>query len=218
MKPIIQIAPPLLLLCITVSGIAQTAGGGAAAPPAWTQADKSDLLHAKSFQEFTIQGKFLARPRESTIAAPLLVLHCQPGPHRYSNGQISGHFVEGWIGAGAVLNSRTAKYTTSPDLLGNSASKELPARVPVEYRLDDKKPQSDSWGVNTDQSAVLLTDISLDTLLFGHSLPHKEGTNAQVRRIILGVAEYLGAQIQMQFDLPDSTEVADACGVIVHKR
>ena len=35
---------------------------------------------------------------------------------------------------------------------------------------------------------------------------------------MLGVPEYLGVQIQMQFDLPDSTEVADACGVILHKR
>jgi hypothetical protein len=64
----------------------------------------------------------------------------------------------------------------------------------------------------------LFDDGDLDDLLYGHVLRHKEGTNAQVRRIMLGVPEYLGAQIQMQFDLPDSTEVADACGVILHKR
>jgi hypothetical protein len=49
-------------------------------------------------------------------------------------------------------------------------------------------------------------------------MPHNEGTNPQVQKIILGVSEYLAAQIQMEFDFPDSTAVADACGVIEHKR
>ena len=59
----------------------------------------------------------------------------------------------------------------------------------------------------------------LNNLLYGHLMPHKEWTNSpQVRKIILGVSEYLAAQIQIEFDLPESTEVADACGVIEHKR
>jgi hypothetical protein len=46
---------------------------------------------------------------------------------------------------------------------------------------------------------------------------HKENTSPQVRNIVLGVPEYLGGEIEMKFDLPDSTEVADACGIILHK-
>jgi hypothetical protein len=51
----------------------------------------------------------------------------------------------------------------------------------------------------------------------GHVLTHKEGTGPQVQKIIVGVKEYLGSQIQMEFELPDSTDVADACGLIAHK-
>lgn len=54
-------------------------------------------------------------------------------------------------------------------------------------------------------------------LLYAHHLYHKENTNPQVRKVVLGVNEYLGGEIVMQFDFPDSTEVADACGVIWHK-
>ena len=81
------------------------------------------------------------------------------------------------------------------------------------------KLQPNCWSPSTDHSAVFLSDVDLNNLLYGHFMPHKESTdNPQVRKIILGVSEYLAAQIQMEFNLPDSTEVADACGVIEHKR
>ena len=58
---------------------------------------------------------------------------------------------------------------------------------------------------------MCLNDIYLNDLLYGHYMPHKEWTNnPQIRKIIFGVSEYLATQIQMEFDLPDSTEVADA--------
>lgn len=94
----------------------------------------------------------------------------------------------------------------------------------VEFRLDGKKLQQEYWPVSTDRAGVFLKQIplcagcTLEDLLFGHVGWHAEGKGDQVRKLLLGVPEYLGAQIQMQFDLPDSTEVADACGVIAHKR
>lgn len=115
--------------------------------------------------------------------------------------------MEGWIATGAVLDSAEPS-------VGRDAAK----LVSVEFRLDDRKLQADLWPKSTDHSGVFLDDIRLDNLLYGHLLGHKEGTGPQVRRIMLGVPEYLAIQIQMQFDLPDSTEVADACGVILHKR
>ncbi len=35
--------------------------------------------------------------------------------------------------------------------------------------------------------------------------------------MVIGVSEYLGGEIVMQFDMPDASEVAEACGVILHK-
>lgn len=208
MRSVIQIS--LLLLCIAVSGMAQTANSAAGA---WTQVDRSDPLHQTSFKEFTLTGKFLVPPRQSSLSAPVLVLHCQPGRHGPNRVRTNGRFVEGWIATGAVLDSAKPQAWDSAKL----ASK-LIDFVSVEFRLDDEKLQSDWWPKSTDHSGVFLDDIRLDNLLYGHLLGHKEGTGPQIRRIMLGVPEYLAVQIQMEFDLPDSTEVADACGVILHKR
>jgi hypothetical protein len=94
----------------------------------------------------------------------------------------------------------------------------------VEYRIDDRKLQSDLLKVGTSGTALFLRNnpeskgfsFNLNYFLYGSSVLHKEGTNLQVKKIILGVPEYLGGEIMMQFDLPDSAEVADACGVIAH--
>ena len=199
MRSAIQV---LLLLCIATVGMAQTANSAAGA---WTQADKSDALHGTSFREFRLEGRFLVPPQHASIPAPVMVLQCQPGPHGFGTGKTNGHFVEGWIATGTVLNSVDASL------------------VPVEFRLDDKKLQNDAWPVSTDRTGVFLNrpfcaDCTLANLLYGHILPHKEGSGPQVNKLIIGVPEYLAAQIQMQFDFPDSTEVAEACGIITHKQ
>ena len=171
----------------------------------WTETDKSDQLHQASFKEFSLLGKFLVAPQHSSLTAPVLVLHCQPGrhDHRGTKSYSSGNLVEGWIAIGAVLDSHVGSFGPC---------------VSVEFRLDEKKLQQDCWGRSTDHSGIVINDIRLNNLLYGHLMPHNEGTNPQVQKIILGVSEYLAAQIQMEFDFPDSTAVADACGVIEHKR
>jgi hypothetical protein len=49
-------------------------------------------------------------------------------------------------------------------------------------------------------------------------MPHKENTNPPVRKIIIGVPEYLGAQIQVEFEMPVPGVVEEACGVVLHKK
>ncbi len=49
-------------------------------------------------------------------------------------------------------------------------------------------------------------------------LPHKEGTNPPVRKLIIGVPEYLGAEVEVEFDMPDPNEVAETCAVLWHKK
>jgi hypothetical protein len=199
----------LLLLCIATVGIAQDANSAAGA---WTQANKSDALHGTSFREFALQGRFLVPPQHSSVPAPVLILHCLPGPHGFGNAKTNGLFVQGWIAVGAVLSSAEP-----------STGKDFASRVPVEFRLDDKKLQGDLWPISTDLTGVFLNRpycgfCTLANLLYGHSLPHKEGSGPQVRKVVIGVPEAFAAQIQMQFDFPDSTEVAEACGIITHKK
>ena len=49
-------------------------------------------------------------------------------------------------------------------------------------------------------------------------MPHKENTNPPVRKILIGVPEYLGTEIQAEFDMPEPSVVAEVCGVVVHKK
>ncbi len=177
----------------------------AAAQSEWKETSMNDPLHNVSFQQFTLEGKFLISPHRSSLSAPVMVLRCQPGEHRATNG----HFIDGWIATGAVLDSVVQR---------NGA-----VRIPIEYRLDDKKLQSDYWPQSTDHSSVFLTgerfcgDCNLNTLLYGHFLRHKRGKGDPVRKIIIGVPEYLGSQIQMQFDMPDPEHVAESCGAVWKK-
>ena len=64
--------------------------------------------------------------------------------------------------------------------------------------------------------SAIMAKIVISKLLYGKESPHKAGKGEQVRRILLGAYEHEGGQIQMQFDLPDVTEVAEACGLIQH--
>jgi hypothetical protein len=112
---------------------------------------------------------------------------------------MGGKFLTGYLVVDAVLDFHEGK-------------------VPIEFRLDDGKLQTAQWAKSTDGSGAFFSDIDFDTLLYGHFLPHKENTNPPVRRIILGVPEYLGAQVQAEFDMPEPGEVADVCGITIHKK
>ncbi len=88
----------------------------------------------------------------------------------------------------------------------------------VQFRLDDKKIQTGYWTPSTDFGGAFFTDLDLDNLLYGHMLPHKEGTGDPVRKVVIAANEFLAGQVVAEFDMPDPTQVAEACGVIFHKK
>ncbi len=69
----------------------------------------------------------------------------------------------------------------------------------MEARLDGKRFTLDGDSISTDGLAVFFSRLDLGKVLVGHTL-------------ILGADEYLGAQVIMQFDLPDSSIVFAGCG------
>jgi hypothetical protein len=64
------------------------------------------------------------------------------------------------------------------------------------------------------KALTLLEDLAT---LYRHAMYHKENTTPQVRKVVIAVSEYLGGEVVMQFDMPDATEAAKACGIILHK-
>jgi len=90
--------------------------------------------------------------------------------------------------------------------------------LPVEYRLDDGKLQHTNWNESTNGTGAFFNDIEFNTLLYGDFIPHKENTNPPVRKVLIGVPQYLGTQIQVQFEMPEPSVVGEVCGVVVHKK
>lgn len=170
--------------------------GARAQAPVWKRTAQNDPLHKVAFDEWRLEGKFLVTPRQLTLSMPLLVVHCT-----------GGKFMDGQIDVGTVLNTVVIKQTT---LLGGTT---FPTVIPVEFRLDDRKLQTDNWSPSTDGTAAFFSGMVLANLLYGHILMHKAGKGDQVHQVTLGMSEYLAGQVQMQFEMPDATEIGYACGV-----
>jgi hypothetical protein len=161
--------------------------------------EKTDALRGTSYSQFTLTGKFLTPPRQDS-PDPVFVVNCSVGEYRRgATWQKNGKFRDAYMTVGAVVDSRTSG-------------------TPVQYRLDDGKVNSESWNHSTDGTALFLGEPEFNTLLYGHFMPHKEGTGAAVSKIVVSVNEYLGPAVVLQFDLPDPSGVADTCGIILHKR
>jgi len=167
----------------------------------WESIKKTDPLRGNSYILFLLAGKFLTAPKRSDSSNPVMVLKCEMGSH--NRGHVHGKLLAGYIVAGGVV-----------DAAGDSASV---GTVPVEFRLDDGKLQSRNWDHSKDYSAVFFGEVDFWTILYGHMLIHKENTSPQVRKLVIGVSQFLDSDVVIQFDFPESTEVADACGAILHK-
>jgi hypothetical protein len=69
----------------------------------------------------------------------------------------------------------------------------------LESRVDGKKGLICATGASTDGTAVFFTRVDLKKLLRSH-------------QVIVGVNEYLGAEVIMEFDMPDAAPVFQKCG------
>jgi hypothetical protein len=165
----------------------------------WERTEKNDPLHQLDYSQFSLTGKYLVPPKRENPTLPVLVARCKEGLHKFGGNVRSGKFLTGYLAVDAVLDFTQGE-------------------VPVEYRLDDGKLQRKFWANSTDGSGAFFEESEFNTLIFGHFMPHKENTNPPVRRIVLGVPEYLGGQIQVQFEMPEPSTVGEACGVVLHKK
>jgi hypothetical protein len=187
-----------VVLLLASFGVANFSSSQQTTAPAWHREEKADPLHKLSYIQFTLEGKYLIPPKQPTIP-PLLVVRCVAGSHKVNGGTANGKFLTGYLAVAAVLDFQAG-------------------RVPVEYRLDDGRLIPARWASSTDGAGAFFLYVEFNNLLYGHALPHKENTNPPVRKVVLGVPEYLGSEVEVEFDMPDPSDVADACGVIVHKK
>jgi hypothetical protein len=179
------------MLCFAIASLAQLA--------IWQREDKTDPLRGAAIAQYSLTGKFLTPPKRSPEAPPVFVIKCNAGTKRSRSGLLDGKLLDAFIAIGAEISHSSAK-------------------VPVQYRLDDGKMHNEAWNIGAGGTAVFLPPLELNTVLYGHFLTHKEGTNPPVRKLVLGLNEHRGAEVVVQFDLPDPDEMADACGLLYRKK
>lgn len=166
---------------------------------AWSQEEKTDALRGTHYLQFVLSGHFLTPPKQAEFP-PKLVVQCLPGEHSVGYHIFTnGRHIASYLIVGPVLDSQLSGLT-------------------VQYRLDDGKIQTERWSISTDFSGTFYPETTLNTLLYGHAMAHKEGSNAPVRKLVVATNEFVGGEIVMQFDMPDPDSVAEACGVVVHRR
>jgi hypothetical protein len=199
-------------LAIT-AGIFLATLGTAQAQVNWQRSEINDALRRVSYTRFVLQGKYLVSPKNQNAGElPALVVHCSPaqhsvGYHIFTNGR----FLAGYLVSGTIVNSQVMVHE---GFLGTT----FPVVVPVMFRLDDGKLQTENWSVSTDHTSAFFGSDTVNNFLYGHIFPHKDGKGDPVHRIVLGLDEAVAGEVQIQFDMPDPTPVAEACGVVVHKK
>jgi hypothetical protein len=178
---------------IVAGTFAQTPDGS------WREEARVDALRGTHYLQFVLTGRFLTPPRQAS-AAPKLVVQCLPGEHSVGYHIFTnGRRLASYLIVGPVLNSELSALT-------------------VQYRLDDGKIQTERWGISTDFSSAFFPSATLNNLLYGHVVAHREGTSAAIHKLVIATDEFVGGEIVMQFDMPEPESVAEACGVVVHKR
>lgn len=168
----------------------------AQASASWVRTEKTEPFSGNTYSEFTLEGKYLTSPQHGDGQPPMLIVDCKANENGkvYRGSFISGHLRTGTVLAGGV------------------------GLTPVLLRLNDGKAQGDYWSPSTDGTALFFGSPTIANLLYGHILPHKENTSPPITKVLVASSEAFAADMVIQFDMPEPTELADACGQIFHKR
>jgi hypothetical protein len=154
----------------------------------WKSVEAVSVLNDSRSTRFTLDGKFITPPQRSAVSAPSMVVQCSHGA-----GDKPGKRIASWLIVGAILDS---PY--------------------MDFRIDEGKPQKTSIGLqlSNDLSSVFFSEPDLTQFLYGHIFKNKIDAGRPVRKLIIVMTEHLGRSIVMQFDMPDPTEPARACGLL----
>jgi hypothetical protein len=160
---------------------------GIAEAETWQATEKTDVLTDARSTEYVLAGKFINVPTRGGSNSPRLVVQCAHGV-----GSKPGHRIASYLIVGTVLQS-----------------------TEVGFRIDDGKAQPGfNWKLSNDLTSGFFDAPDLTEFLYGHMFKHKIDTSRPVHKLVIVMTEYAGGNIAMQFDMPDPSEVARACGII----
>lgn len=157
----------------------------------WQKTDKPDPVRGSPATQFTLTGRFLDPPRGNVPGPPSIVLSCAISKHG------GGKFLSGYVQAGTPLK---VEFVEPTEIHGTSYYQE----ITVEYHVDNEKPQNVQWSPRSDKTSVALDKDAIKKILRG-------------RELVLSMEEPFESHVVIHFDVPDSTDVLNACGIREHK-
>lgn len=182
------LAPPALVLAAFTTPGQQTTSS----TNGWQQTQKMDAAREISTTQFSLPGKFLTRPQKDSGSPPALLVVCRPHGSR-------GKFSAASVNVGAPLN---IEYVEPEEI--KAATSYFP-KVSAQYRLDDGKQEKEQWTPGAEKTSASIPKAALEKML-------------RSRTVQIKVREYRGGEINMQFDIPDSTQLGTACDLPIHKK
>jgi hypothetical protein len=179
---VLFLVPLALFFTISTSTFAQQPPA-APQPQGWHQ---TQTTTSNASVRFVLSGKFLKGPTSEVTNRPALAVDCGKG--RGSDGK----FVAGNLLAGAPLK---IEYVEPTEIHGTSYFQKVFAQL----RVDDGKVEKRTWTPGKEKTSAVFGKYTLKKILRAHTVE-------------ITVKDEGGTELVMQFDIPDSSSVAQACG------
>jgi hypothetical protein len=188
--------PFLLLVLLSLASLAFSAitPQQSSSPQGWRQSPKTDSARGTPYTRFTVAGKFLRSPSDVSNG-PALAVDCIPGKVSH---KAEGKFVAGNLLVGTPLK---IDYIEPAEIHGTSYLQ----KVSVRYRFDDGKEEGEEWTPGTDKTSASFSKDMLKKML-------------RIHTVEITAKDADGSPIVMQFDMPDSSAVEEACDVDLPKK
>jgi hypothetical protein len=156
----------------------------------WHYSKEENPLYGKSFDRFTLTGKFL-KPPSVIESEPKLIIGC-------SNGK---------FGIGELSMGVKATYSGTKSLKGQPQAQ-------LDMRIDEKKKTEEWLEFSNDRKTLFFDKIEFIQLLTGRLLGHPGDNSTLAHRLVLGLVEQDANEVIVQFDMPrDETHIVNACGL-----
>ena len=188
---------PLLLLALLLTTPSSALPQQIPAPgQKWRQSQKTDAGRGIAYAQFTLAGKYVKWPEKDASNRPTLEVDCRSSEQ---SGGLMEKFWHAYFLAGIPL---TVEYV-EPDAITTGIS--YFQKIDVRYRLDEGKEKKEQWSPGPDKSSVSIPKDVLKKMLAAHN-------------VAISVNEVNAKEVSAQFEMPDSTELAQACGVGYHRK
>jgi hypothetical protein len=167
----------------------------AASVQQWTISSELPYSSGTTVLHFSLSGRFMRPPKSETANPPVLVLDCKSTAR---TGGTKGKFSTGSLRAGIPLKIDYVE----PEVIHGIG---YYPKVFVRIRFDDGKALQEYWTPGADKSSALFQKNMLKKML-------------QAPTVLITASENLGEDVVMQFDMPDSAQVVEACGLAGHNK